>query len=114
MGEREEVRVAGIERDDGLMLRTHGLAAGGLPELRVVALPPYLGQGWAQVMGALAQRLAAGGKDVPEQMELAPGVTIQLKVENGELIPLPPHGFEGSLDEWRRDVLARLFPAATT
>ncbi|MEU5880409.1 hypothetical protein [Spirillospora sp. NPDC047279] len=114
MGERDEVRIAGIERDDGLMLRTHGLAAGGLPEIRVVALPPYLGQGWAQVMGALAQCLASGGATVPDQVEIAPGVAVQLKVENGELVPMPPHGFQGSLDDWRRDVLSRMFPSATT
>ncbi|MFD0540826.1 hypothetical protein ACFQY7_50460 [Actinomadura luteofluorescens] len=70
-----EIRVVGAEGPDGLTLRTRGLAARGLPELRADGLPPYLGQGWARVLAALARRLAATG-EIPE--ELAPGVEIRL------------------------------------
>ncbi|MEU8122674.1 hypothetical protein AB0C21_28525 [Spirillospora sp. NPDC049024] len=103
-----EIRVVGAEGPEGLSLRTSGLSARGLPELRADGLPPYLGQGWARVLAALAQRLAATG-EVPD--ELAPGVEIRLvPAEDGTLEPVPPQGRD--LGEWRRDVLIRLFPEA--
>jgi hypothetical protein len=103
-----EIRVVGAEGPEGLSLRTSGLSARGLPELRADGLPPYLGQGWARVLAALAQRLAATG-EVPD--ELAPGVGIRLTpAEDGTLEPVPPPGRD--LAEWRRDVLIRLFPEA--
>ncbi|MFA1545038.1 hypothetical protein [Actinomadura chokoriensis] len=103
-----EVRIVGAERPDGLSLRTIGLAARGLPELRAEGLPPYLGDGWARVLGALAQRLAATGEP---PAELAPGVEVRFtEAGDGALIPVPPPGRETG--EWRRDVLLRLFPEA--
>ena len=103
-----EIRVVGAERPDGLTLRTSGLSARGLPELRADGLPPYLGQGWARVLAALAQRLAATG-EMPD--EPAPGVEIRLTpAEGGTLAPVPPPGRD--LAEWRRDVLLRMFPEA--
>ncbi|MBO2454536.1 hypothetical protein J4573_46135 [Actinomadura barringtoniae] len=113
MGESAEVRIVGVERDDGLVLRSSGLSARDLPELRVIALPPYLGQGWAQILGLLAQRVAASGH-IPDEVDLGPGGVVRLVQEEGHLTPLPPHGFKGSLDDWRRDLLTHLFPAATT
>ncbi|WP_131738539.1 hypothetical protein [Actinomadura roseirufa] len=105
-----EIRIVGAERPDGLVLRTDGLAARGLPELRAGGLPPYLGQGWARVLGALARRLAAAA-EVPAELDLAPGVTVRLeRSAEGALVPVPPPGRD--LDEWRRDVLLRLFPEA--
>ncbi|WP_141578078.1 hypothetical protein [Actinomadura sp. WMMA1423] len=105
-----EIRVVGAEGPEGLSLRTSGLSARGLPELRADGLPPYLGQGWARVLAALAQRLAATGQ-VPD--ELAPGVGIRLApAEDGALTIAPPPGRD--LGEWRRDVLLRLFPEART
>ncbi|MEV4000855.1 hypothetical protein [Actinomadura sp. NPDC049753] len=103
-----EIRVVGAEGPDGLTLRTSGLAARGLPELRAGGLPPYLGQGWARVLAALAQRLAATG-EIPD--ELAPGVEIRLTpADDGTLAPVPPPGRD--LAEWRRDILLRMFPEA--
>jgi hypothetical protein len=113
-----EIRVVGAERPDGLTLRTSGLSARGLPELRADGLPPYLGQGWARVLAALAQRLAATG-GIPEEpapgveirLTLAPGVEIRLTpADGGTLAPVPPPGRD--LAEWRRDVLLRMFPEA--
>lgn len=103
-----EIRVVGAEGPDGLTLRTSGLSARGLPELRADGLPPYLGQGWARVLGALARRLAATG-EIPD--ELAPGVEIRLApADGGALAPVPPPGRD--VAEWRRDVLLRMFPEA--
>jgi hypothetical protein len=103
-----EVRIVGAEGPDGLTLRTSGLSARGLPEFRVDGLPPYLGQGWARVLAAPAQRLASTG-EIPE--EVAPGVEIHLtSAGDGTLTPVPPPGVDVS--EWRRDVLMRLFPEA--
>lgn len=107
-----EVRVAGSEGPDGLTLRTSGLSAGGLPELRVEGLPPYLGQGWARVLAALAQRLAASG-EIPASVVLGPGVEISLTLAgDGALVAVPPPGSDPG--DWRRDVLLRLFPEART
>ncbi|WP_242901033.1 hypothetical protein [Actinomadura terrae] len=105
-----EVRVTGADGPDGLTLRTAGLTAGGLPELRVDGLPPYLGQGWARVLAAVAERLAASG-DVPSELVIGPDVVICLTSgADGTLVPGPPPGRD--LDEWRRDVVLRLFPEA--
>lgn len=107
-----EVRVVGSEGPDGLTLRTAGLSARGLPELRVSGLPPYLGQGWARVLAALARRLAAAA-EIPGRVMLGPGVEICLTpADDGALTPVPPPGHDP--DEWRRDVLLRLFPEART
>ncbi|WP_433467445.1 hypothetical protein [Spirillospora sp. CA-128828] len=104
-----EVRIVGAEGPDGLTLRTSGLSARGLPELRASGLPPYLGQGWARVLAELARRLAATG-EIPGG-EIAPGVEIRLTpADDGTLAPVPPPGRD--LAEWRRDVLLRLFPEA--
>ncbi|MEU8341131.1 hypothetical protein SAMN05443665_1006126 [Actinomadura meyerae] len=103
-----EVRITGAERPDGLTLRTVGLAARGLPELRAEGLPPYLGDGWARVLGLAAQRLAATGEP---PAELAPGVPIRFEpAGDGALAAVPPPGRDAG--EWRRDVLLRLFPEA--
>lgn len=109
-----EVRIIGAESANGLELRTVGLAARGLPEVRVQGLPPYLGDGWARVLGQVALRLAAS-PTLPEKIELAPDVTVAL-VEAGEghVTPVPPSGHEGPLEDWRRDVLVRLFLEASS
>ncbi|TDD95615.1 hypothetical protein [Actinomadura rubrisoli] len=105
-----EVRVMGAEGPDGLTLRTGGLSARGLPELRAGGLPPYLGQGWARVLGALARHLAASAR-IPREVVLAPDVTIVLRATgDGHLEPVPPPGQDA--EEWRRDVIVRLFPEA--
>lgn len=105
-----EVRISGSEGPDGLTLRTSGLSAGGLPELRVEGLPPYLGQGWARVLAALAQRVAASG-GVPGSVVLGPEVEISLTLaDDGVLVPGPPPGRDPG--GWHRDVLVRLFPEA--
>ncbi|MFD0683288.1 hypothetical protein [Actinomadura fibrosa] len=107
-----EVRITGSEAPDGLTLRTSGLAARGLPELRAAGLPPYLGQGWARVLGLLAQRLAAADRGVQE-IDLTPDVTVRLVPAGaGWLEPAPPPGEDAAV--WRRDVLLRLFPEANT
>ncbi|SPT50310.1 hypothetical protein [Actinomadura madurae] len=103
-----EVRVMGAEGPSGLTLRTSGLSARGLPELRAAGLPPYLGQGWARVLAALAQRLAATG-EVPGGVG---DVEIRLTLAaDGTLEPVPPPGREPA--EWFRDVVLRLFPEAS-
>lgn len=117
---RGEIRIVGAEGSDGLELRTQGLDALGLPELRVTGLPPYLGQGWARVLAAVARQLAADPAARPD-LVLPPDVAVHL-VENGDgtLTPVRPPtedgpgGGHGDADEgdWRRDVLLRLFPAA--
>lgn len=104
-----EVRIVGVEGPDGLTLRTSGLSAKGLPEIRAAGLPPYLGQGWARVLAALARRLAETGE--------IPGGIADVEIcltpaEDGTLTPVPPPGREPG--EWRRDVLLRLFPEART
>ncbi|GAA0569362.1 hypothetical protein ACN3XK_12485 [Actinomadura welshii] len=107
-----EVRIIGSEGPDGLTLRTSGLSAGNLPELRVAGLPPYLGQGWARVLAALARRLAASGQ-VPARITLGADVEISLTpADDGALAPGPPPGDDA--DGWHRDVLLRLFPEART
>ncbi|GAA1546855.1 hypothetical protein GCM10009678_31850 [Actinomadura kijaniata] len=110
---RTEVRIVGAERPDGLELRTLGLAVRGLPELRVTGLPPYLGQGWARVLGLVAQRLAASGRRAPTELELAEDVTVLLAVDKNGVAVLPPLGFRGPVNDWRRDLLVRLFPEAS-
>ncbi|MFB4312764.1 hypothetical protein [Actinomadura sp. 21ATH] len=109
-GTGAEIRIIGAELADGLELRTRGLAARGRPELRVSGLPPYLGQGWARVLGLLAQRLAAldPAAPVPAELALGSGVTIVLDAEDGELVPAPPV----AAPDWHRDVLLALFPSA--
>ena len=109
-----EVRIAGSEGRDGLTLRTSGLSSRGLPELRVEGLAPYLGQGWARVLAALAQRVAASA-EVPSHVTLAPDVEICLTfAEDGTLTPVPPPGGRAprTPGDWHRDVLLRLFPEA--
>ncbi|WP_433149101.1 hypothetical protein ACQPZ8_10155 [Actinomadura nitritigenes] len=112
MEKPDAVRIVGTERPDGLALRTAGLGERGLPELRADGLPPYLGQGWARVLGEAARVLAAAGGR-PAELALAPDVTVRLRPEeDGAVTLLPPAGHEGGLDEWRRDVVLRMFPAA--
>lgn len=119
-GTTAELRIVGAEGPGGLELRTSGLAPHGLPELRITSLPPYLGQGWARVLAAAARHLAgrAGGPGaaVPEEILLDHGVVLGLAPAGGEpgvLALRPPRGHEGPADGWRRDVLVRLFPAAS-
>ncbi|GAA3943678.1 hypothetical protein GCM10023085_27020 [Actinomadura viridis] len=109
-----EIRIVGAELADGLELRTRGLEGHGLPELRVSGLAPYLGQGWARVLAALARRLVELDGAVPAEVDLGPEVTIGLSAEEGHLVPGPPRGFTGPVEEWRRDVLLALFPSART
>ncbi|MFF5263115.1 hypothetical protein ACFY4C_29655 [Actinomadura viridis] len=121
-----EIRIVGAELADGLELRTLGLEGHQLPELRVSGLAPYLGQGWARVLAALARRLVEldgaldgavdGALDgaVPAEVDLDHRVTIGLSAEEGRLVPVPPRGFTGLVEEWRRDVLLALFPSART
>ncbi|TDE30674.1 hypothetical protein [Actinomadura sp. 6K520] len=107
-----EVRIIGSEGPGGLTLRTSGLSAGDLPELCVPGLPPYLGQGWARVLAALAKRLAASA-GVPASITLGADVEISLTpAGDGVLAPGPPPGHDA--DGWHRDVLLRLFPEART
>jgi hypothetical protein len=114
-----EIRILGTERPDGLELRTRGLAARGTPELRVSGLPPYLGQGWARVLGALARRLAAVPGATPAEITLTPenapegaSVVVGLERDQDDLVPVPPRGFAGRAEDWRREVLLSLFPSA--
>ncbi|POM25021.1 hypothetical protein BTM25_36620 [Actinomadura rubteroloni] len=112
---RGEVRVVGAERPGGLELRTAGLAARGLPEVRVTGLPPYLGQGWARVLGAVAARVAAAGPVLPVLVEMADGVELRLVPEkDGTLAVVPPPPPPTDVGQWRRDVVARLFPEAAS
>ncbi|MQY03708.1 hypothetical protein [Actinomadura macrotermitis] len=111
-GVRGEVRIVGAERPDGLELRTLGLAERGLPELRATGLPPYLGQGWARVLGAVAQRMAATGLNGPAEVEVADGVAVLLAAAKGGLAVLPPAGQGGDVQRWRRELVERLFPEA--
>jgi hypothetical protein len=112
MKKPDVVRIVGTERPDGLALRTAGLIEHGLPELSAEGLPPYLGQGWARVLGEAA-RVFAASRDYPMALTLAPGVTVRLSPDdNGAIMLLPPAGHEGGLDEWRRDVVLRMFPEA--
>ncbi|MFC9972621.1 hypothetical protein ACFVH6_17210 [Spirillospora sp. NPDC127200] len=110
---RAEVRIVGAERPGGLELRTLGLAERGLPELRATGLPPYLGQGWAQVLGLVAQRMAASGLNGPAELDLGGGASVLLAADKGGLAVLPPAGHGGAVNEWRRDLLVRLFPEAS-
>jgi hypothetical protein len=106
------VRIVGSERPDGLALRTSGLIEHGLPELSAEGLPPYLGQGWARVLGEAA-RVFAASRDFPMELALAPDVTARLRPDDrGSIMLLPPAGHEGGLDAWRRDVVLRMFPEA--
>ncbi|GLZ09898.1 hypothetical protein Acsp04_01340 [Actinomadura sp. NBRC 104425] len=107
-----EVRVVGAEHPDGLELRTCGLALRRLPELRAAGLPPYLGQGWARILAALAARVAAAGGPPPGDVQLAPNVAFRLTSDGDHLVPGPPGGFTGAVDQWRREVVYRLFPSA--
>ncbi|MBW8481431.1 hypothetical protein [Actinomadura parmotrematis] len=111
-GARAEVRIVGTERPDGLELRTLGLAARGLPELRTTGLPPYLGQGWARVLGLVAQRMAASGLAGPAEVEVGEGVAVLLAADRGGLAVLPPAGRARDVQRWRRDLVERLFPEA--
>jgi hypothetical protein len=112
MKKPDVVRIVGTERPDGLALRTAGLIEHGLPELSAEGLPPYLGQGWARVLGEAA-RVFAASRDYPMALTLAPDVTVRLSPDdNGAIMLLPPAGHEGGLDEWRRDVVLRMFPEA--
>ncbi|MEV5568573.1 hypothetical protein AB0L06_00870 [Spirillospora sp. NPDC052269] len=117
---RGEVRIVGAERPGGLELRTAGLAARGLAELRVTGLAWYLGSGWSQVLGELARRIAAAGPGHPTTFDLPAGgaeggdVTINLVPDGDFLAPHPPPGVSLSVADWRRDVVGRLFPSASS
>ncbi|MEV5825883.1 hypothetical protein AB0L25_09930 [Spirillospora sp. NPDC052242] len=106
-----EVRITGAEGPDGLSLRTVGLSARGRPELAVSGLPPYLGHGWARVLGALAGRVAAA-PEVPAEVALAPGVVVRLRPAGDALTPVPPPSVRDP-DEWRREIVVALFPEAS-
>ncbi|WP_344272846.1 hypothetical protein [Actinomadura napierensis] len=112
MKKPDVVRIVGTERPDGLALRTAGLIEHGLPELSAEGLPPYLGQGWARVLGEAA-RVFAASRDYPMELTLPPDVLVRLwPDQHGGIMLLPPADHVGGLDEWRRDVLLRMFPAA--
>ena len=128
MGEHDvtngaEIRVVGAERPEGLELRTLGLAAHGVPELRISGLAPYLGQGWARVLAELARLLAvraAVGEDlhrggVLETVDLGTGTDVEvvLRPDGGDLVPVSP-SHSMTEEEWRRDVVLSLFPSAHT
>ncbi|WP_433327867.1 hypothetical protein [Spirillospora sp. CA-294931] len=102
-----EVRIVGAEHLDGLELRTQGLVEQGLPELCARGLPPYLGQGWARVLAALAQSLVAGGAEIPDHVILGTGVRVRLIREGDLLLPVPPDG--EPTGEWRRELVLALF-----
>ncbi|MBE1534245.1 hypothetical protein [Actinomadura algeriensis] len=105
-----EVRITGAEGPDGLSLRTAGLSARGRPELAVSGLPPYLGHGWARVLGALAGHVASA-PEVPAEVALAPDVVVRLERSGVRLVPVPSDPAL-DVDEWRRDIVVRLFPEA--
>ncbi|MBO2458577.1 hypothetical protein [Actinomadura violacea] len=112
MKKPDVVRIVGTERPDGLALRTAGLNEHGLPELSADGLPPYLGQGWARVLGEAA-RVFAATHDYPMELTLVPDVTVRLwPDQNGGIMLLPPEDYVGGLDAWRRHVVLRLFPEA--
>ncbi|QFG24911.1 hypothetical protein [Actinomadura sp. WMMB 499] len=106
-----EVRITGAEGPDGLSLRTEGLSARGRPELAVSGLPPYLGHGWARVLGALAGRVAAA-PETPAEVTLAPGAVVRLRRSGDTLTPVPPAP-GADPGEWRRELVVRLFPEAS-
>ncbi|MFV2174660.1 hypothetical protein ACFHW2_32095 [Actinomadura sp. LOL_016] len=105
-----EVRITGAEGPDGLSLRTVGLSARGRPELAVSDLPPYLGHGWARVLGALAGHVA-GAREVPAEVTLAPDLVVRLRRSGDVLTPVPSDP-DRDPDEWRREIVVRLFPEA--
>jgi hypothetical protein len=115
-----EIRIVGTERPDGLELRTRGLAARGTPELRVSGLPPYLGQGWARVLAALVRSLAGVPGDLPGEIALTPegesgsgtAAIVGLDRQGDDLVVVPPRGFTGRAEDWRRKILLDLFPSA--
>ncbi|MFC5185436.1 hypothetical protein [Actinomadura harenae] len=113
---RGEVRIVGAERPGGLELRTAGLAARGMTELRVTGLAWYLGSGWSQVLGELVRRIAAAGPGHPTTFDLGEegDVTINLVPDGDFLAPHPPPGVSLSVADWRRDVVDRLFPTASS
>lgn len=111
-----EVRIVGAERPGGLELRTAGLAGRGLPELRVTGLAWYLGRGWSRILGELALRIAAAGPGHPTTFELGEdaAVTVNLVPDGDFLAPHPPPGVSRSVSDWRRDVVERLYPKASS
>ncbi|MFC4905696.1 hypothetical protein [Actinomadura gamaensis] len=111
---RGEVRIVGAERPGGLELRTAGLAARGLPELRVTGLAWYLGSGWSRVLGELARRIAAAGPAHPATFELGDGVTVNLVPDGDFLAPHPPPGVTAGVADWRREIVESLFPSASS
>lgn len=122
-----EIAIAGRETPSGLSLVTRGLAAHGLPELRIEALPPYLGQAWARLLAVLAQRLAQHPEALLDEIILTPydiaavlggdpaegaDVRIALNEADGHLEPHPPPGSEEKTQDWRRETVLKLLPAA--
>lgn len=130
MGTKGAVSITGREEPAGLTLRTSGLSARGLPEITVTGLPPYLGRAWARILAVLAVRLAATvgpGGEVPSTVAFTPDdlqgavgerstgwseTVVGLRREAGHLVPVPPEGFGGTLEQWWLDLAIRLFPAA--
>lgn len=111
---RGEVRIVGAERPGGLELRTAGLAERGLPELRVTGLAWYLGSGWSRVLGELARRIAAAGPSHPATFDLAEDVTVNLVPDGDFLAPHPPPGEPLGIADWRREIVEKLFPSASS
>jgi hypothetical protein len=133
------VRISGSTHGDGLHLSTAGLSRLGLPEIRTLGLPPYLGQAWARLTNSLAyhlvqdlwtdleQTLGLTSRDVPDELSVTPDdvamaesedpltayeVRVRLWPGNGYLTLVPPRGFAGSESQWRSEVVIMLFPAA--
>jgi hypothetical protein len=133
------VRVSASTHADGLHMATVGLVRLGLPELRTLGLPPYLGQAWARLTNSLAyhlvqdlwtdleQTLGLTSREVPEELSVTPDdvamaesedpltayeVRVRLWPGNGHLTLVPPRGFAGSESQWRSEVVIMLFPAA--
>jgi hypothetical protein len=136
---QHSVRISGSTHPDGLHMTTVGLARLGLPELRTLGLPPYLGRAWARLTNSLAyhlvqdlwtdldQTLGLTTREVPDELSVTPAdvamaesedpltayeVRVRLWPGTGHLTLVPPRGFAGSESQWRSEVVIMLFPAA--
>jgi hypothetical protein len=133
------VRVSAATHADGLRMSTTGLSRLGLPEVRTLGLPPYLGQAWARLTNSLAyhlvqdlwadleETLGLTSREVPDELAVTPDdvamaesenpltayeARVRLWPGNSHLTLVPPRGFAGSESQWRSEAVIMLFPAA--